>query len=497
MKQLLSTLLLLCLFVGLFVMPTKADAPLICVVNNPDPADRLHLRSEPRTDAASLGKYYNGTPVSVLEDNTGGWTKVYIGGDVGGAEGYMQTQFLAFGDDCAKVKLELPLYQSTSSGWNLYNSPRANQNDFRTFGLENIEVLGIMENWWHVRIREHTGYVPSDAPAIVNNPNSNDRLNLREKPQTNAVTLGKYYNGTVVIMLSGVQNGWVKVQIGYLQGYMESKFLLINAWNDTVTIAIPTVTVKTTVGRLHLRERPSQSSDSLGLYDNGTTVQVLGISALWCHVMVERKAGFMMTVYLNPKLSFEAAGSGSGSINDNTGNTGNAATGGLNGSWGGPVGAHHVASWPISPTDYSTVIAVVHNSNAADRLHLRSEPRDDAKSLGKYYNGVRLTNAGQPVGDWIPVKIGSLTGYMKKQYLELADTPGSSLSSIKSAMPIMKVSNPNTAANLNLREKPSTTSSSLGVYSNGTKVVLMGFNDEWAHVIVDGKMGFMMGIYLK
>jgi len=137
--------------------------------------------------------------------------------------------------------------------------------------------------------------------------------------------------------------------------------------------------------------------------------------------------------------------------------------------------------------------AVVNNPNPADRLHLRAEPRTDAASLGKYYNGVRLANAGISEGGWVPVSIGTLKGYMKQQFLMLADTPGHSLSSVASAMPILEVSNPNMAANLHLRERPSAASNSLGVYPNGTKVVLMGFGGEWAHVIVDGKMGFMLG----
>ena len=281
-----------------------------------------------------------------------------------------------------------------------------------------------------------SGYVA----CVVNNPNPMDRLNLRSAPRATAASLGKYYNGTVVSLTSSVQNGWVKVEIGYLQGYMESKYLSMNAWNETVTIAIPTVTVTTSAGRLHLRERQSQGSDSLGLYDNGTKVRVLGISALWCHVLTDTRAGFMMAEYLNPKLSFEAAGSGSGS---SPGNTGGGSTGTADGPWGGPAGSHLVAEWPISPNDYSTVVAVVNNPNAADRLHLRAKPRDDAKSLGNYYNGVRLMNAGQPDGDWIPVRIGTLTGYMKKQYLAIADTPGGSLSGVVSAMPIMEVSNQN------------------------------------------------------
>ena len=38
------------------------------VVSNPDARDRLHLRTHPKKGAQSLGKFYNGTPVRVLEE---------------------------------------------------------------------------------------------------------------------------------------------------------------------------------------------------------------------------------------------------------------------------------------------------------------------------------------------------------------------------------------------------------------------------------------------
>ncbi len=62
--------------------------------NNPDPADRLNLRQAPKTSAGSLGKYYNGAPVEVLEKGAE-WCRVRVGA----AEGWMMTKYLAFGDD--------------------------------------------------------------------------------------------------------------------------------------------------------------------------------------------------------------------------------------------------------------------------------------------------------------------------------------------------------------------------------------------------------------
>lgn len=74
------------------------------VVNNPNPEDRLHLRMEPNRSAKSLGKYYNGTPVHILEKKDD-WVKV----DVFGVQGWMMKKYLAFGSDQNRVENVMPM----------------------------------------------------------------------------------------------------------------------------------------------------------------------------------------------------------------------------------------------------------------------------------------------------------------------------------------------------------------------------------------------------
>ena len=77
------------------------------VVNNPDPADRLHLRTKASKSGASLGKFYNGTPVQVLAQK-GDWTQVQIGFGNTALTGWMMTKYLAFGADMDAVKAAYP-----------------------------------------------------------------------------------------------------------------------------------------------------------------------------------------------------------------------------------------------------------------------------------------------------------------------------------------------------------------------------------------------------
>ena len=96
----------------------KGDAGMSSVeraiVANPNVRDRLNLRAEPSEKSASLGKFYNWTPVKVLEKRADGWCKVEIGEEgCGVARGYMKTQYLAFGENMEKVASGIEMYEVT------------------------------------------------------------------------------------------------------------------------------------------------------------------------------------------------------------------------------------------------------------------------------------------------------------------------------------------------------------------------------------------------
>ena len=76
------------------------------VVNNPNPEDRLYLRKTPGTSAEAFGKFWNGTPVRVLETR-GEWCHVSIGTN-GVLDGWMKKKYLAFGSDMDPVRNAYP-----------------------------------------------------------------------------------------------------------------------------------------------------------------------------------------------------------------------------------------------------------------------------------------------------------------------------------------------------------------------------------------------------
>lgn len=309
---------MLCLFLLLMtfgLMQTAcADGLSTAYVNNPDPADRLHLRTSMSVNSTSLGKYYNGTAVTVISEQNG-WTQVQIGT----LNGYMQTRYLS-DQPVTSAQPSVKINNKEGSGLNL----RYGQNtSTRSLGLykngTKVTVLGLTESWCHVEVDGKTGFMvriklsptpqydlnadagTSANTRYVNNPNTNDRLHLRMGASTESLSLGKYYNGTPVTVLSE-QNGWAYVQIGALDGYMWSRYLS----KDYVQSAQPIVTVDNVSGTgLHLRAGQSTDSTDLGLYKNGTQAVVLGLSEGWCHVEVDGKMGFMLREKLTPKLKFD------------------------------------------------------------------------------------------------------------------------------------------------------------------------------------------------
>ncbi len=130
------------------------------VVNNPDPADRLHLRVSPQRGATSLGKFYNGTPVRVLEER-GDWSRVEIGLD-GNLTGWMMTKYLTHGEAMDQVQpawLE-KVYKQASGPQLLY--PSAKEENPQVLETNDFQVVGVVEDDWYILLSDwgQTGYVP-------------------------------------------------------------------------------------------------------------------------------------------------------------------------------------------------------------------------------------------------------------------------------------------------------------------------------------------------
>lgn len=366
----------------------------------------------------------------------------------------------------------------------------------------------------------------SPVPAVVVNPNPADRLNLRTEPDTSSTTQGKFYTGVEVDVFS-LTDGWAKVSVGggVMEGYMLAKYLKLDARSKSVTSATPTVMI-TYPGGKKIYDKRKTGAAVLGLLPAGAEITVLAVTPdNWLLISTaDGGYAFMKNGGTYPAVPFATPGTETADydighyasvlrpttlyhtnsrkkapielehgdlltvlrfgaemtlVTDGK-NQGHVRSTDLNFDCG---------EWSIPLQEYTAVVSCP----AQERLHLRTQPDAGAPSLGRYYNGAKVIINGDSTGEWTPVAIGNLKGYMKSEFLAISGT--NAADSVVSGMPILCVTTP--AGKLTLREHMDTSSRSLGSYSDGTLVTLCGITEDWAHVLVDGQLGFMVRKYLN
>jgi len=133
---------------------------------------------------------------------------------------------------------------------------------------------------------------PAGEYAVVNNPDPEDRLNLRDAPSREGNSLGKYLNGTVAEILSRPDDTWAQVKIGQTVGYMMQDYLA-----DANIIVAPALdaaqVASTSAYGEHLRSGPEELANPIVLVPNGTEVTILGYADGFAHVQHGGAVGYM------------------------------------------------------------------------------------------------------------------------------------------------------------------------------------------------------------
>ena len=327
MKKLLAALLALAII--LTACTALADGTsytpgMTLYVNNPDPTDRLNLRTAPGKDAHSIGKYYSGVRVELLDVPQNGWAHVRIDP----YEGYMDMTYLTADLGGNGVEFAMPcLVVESDQGATLRSEPTPAARALYRFekGSFVYNVLGVLSNGWiHVKYYAgYNGFLPADAltPQLtfekmetaapvgyfvyVNNPDPTDRLNLRAEPSADADSLGKYYNGVEVLVLGDAGNGYWHVQVNCTKtvGYMDAAYLT-TAYVDASLR--PTAKVRNPNAALtNIRSAPSYASEVLYTAENGEGLAVMGVTPDgWLHVQTEGIFGYIRSSLVTPEFSF-------------------------------------------------------------------------------------------------------------------------------------------------------------------------------------------------
>ena len=313
------------------------------------------------------------------------------------------------------------------------------------------------------------------------------RIRMYTDADMQSDVVAEVYSGVFVRLLEE-EGSFVKVFFGLdeengLTGYIPAAN--IDRTHGFVTAQTPVLTVRNTAGGtgITLRSAPVNHADNAyGVLPNGAQVLLLAVvpDQSWYYVQYGGITAFAARYgfsWYNGSASAETEQQPDADDEDKTEH-----------AFYGPSGNYVTGDWSYMTPDN---VAVVNNPKQAERLHLREGPSYSSQSLGRYYNGTRVEVLDKSNAEWTKVRIGILEGYMRTEYLDF-EYPFPI-----SGMPIMEIYNPGVLANMKLRLEPDMNAAYDGVYKNGTKVLMIGFAPGWAHVIVDGKMGFMRTEFLK
>lgn len=310
-----------CFDVAPAAAPTPAPATTYAAgtlawVQNLDSGYRLNLRQEPRILAKSEGKYFTGTPVTLTGMVDNGFAQVLVAGT---ALGWMDLRYLTM--DAQSFVPELPVVTVKGTSAALRSGPGTSYPKLtRGERGTQLTVLGVRsDGWYHVQLGDVIGYVSesllsgtfpfgygmdSDNPSLpertdqssvfyINTRSTGEQLHLRKSAASNSKSMGLFYTGTPLSIISYTRTGWAYVRIGQTEGYMAAEYFTSEKpqqYGDIRTVQNGHAT------GLNLRESPSTGSALLSFAPNGTNVILLGeLSNGWCYVDCDGTLGYMLS----------------------------------------------------------------------------------------------------------------------------------------------------------------------------------------------------------
>ena len=194
---------------------------------------------------------------------------------------------------------------------------------FRTGAGTNYSSMGVLDtgvkvtyisesgNWTKVQYNSKTGYICSDylkkesSTSTTTNTmyvTANAGLNLRKGPSTSYAVIKTLSKGTEVTVVSS-SNGWSKVNVGGVSGYVSSDYLSstkpsTGSSSSNESTSNSTSTMYTT-DRLNLRKGAGTSYSVITTLDKGIAVTVHSSSNGWSKVSVNGMTGYVSSSYLS------------------------------------------------------------------------------------------------------------------------------------------------------------------------------------------------------
>lgn len=366
---------------------------------------------------------------------------------------------------------------SVAANVNVYVQPSATSNIAgQVKYAENVEVLVVdtRQGWAFIRSDSvpKGGWIQSAMLTMEKwlsyngtliSSGEGRRINLRATPSANAEVLAKYYGGTLVEILDynyiwEGQVSYAYVSVDGAEGYVDTRRLQEGVSSNRVQM--PAIMVHSNASsQSPLYATPYMSNEIVTYVTNASYVTVLGIrpNGMY-HVMYQGQSGYIRQDALREVLPWDL-----NQVDVETGAT----------------------EQIYLDASYDSLYVL--SSKKGSRVNLRNKPDSGAVMLVQYYTGTPVTVIGEPVNGFQYIRIGRVEGYMMEEFL--VDTPYERESDLKLYEIVTDVGYGT------VQKWNSDTSEVVDVLYNGTKVVVVGRDGKWAHVVYDEKeqnYGFML-----
>jgi uncharacterized protein YgiM (DUF1202 family) len=439
-RRLAGTAIAVMLLLGLLgpgVVVADGGTPLTgtAVIANAD-GQNVRLREAPSRDAAELGRFAEGTEVTIVDGPVTGddasWYEVKVGEEVG----FMDADFLEA-------------------------APPSN-------------------------------VTPTPAPGTPTGPVSGqatvtENLHVRSGPSTSDGIVVTLQAGAIVTLTGGERNGFVSVSAAGGDGWVAREFLVpVGATPTpppTTPTATPADTIRYVLETVHLRTGPAETSESLGTLAVGTQLTLLGeIEGQFARVTSPLGEGWVYSQVIGPVNPNPTA-----TATPTVTVTPPPATATVTPTT--PVTATPSPTTPVVPTETPGQTGTRYTQVVTN---LRSGPSDDASSVVLMDSGVPVQLQGVEENGFAQVSTVFGEGWVA--VVDIGESAPGTTPTV-TATPVSPTSEPVTPTvvpsvtptttpaeggsrwtteNVNLRSAADTGSSSLGVIAAGTEVQFTG-----------------------
>jgi len=122
---------------------------------------------------------------------------------------------------------------------------------------------------------------------------------------------------------------------------------------------------------------------------------------------------------------------------------------------------------------------------------LYTNPAEDSGTLGSYYPGVPVVIDARYDAQWLKVRIGVTSGYLRAERVSLEGISGRALTTYAASVPTATLKNSPGDSHVTLRAAPNELSDVVDTCRAGATARILGIAGVWQHVAVDGKIGYV------